>query len=122
MQDGKWHHVVVTWLQNIEQLTLIIDGVFRTKHDNIIFSLDASESAIMFVGRTDDLETASAGHFSNVNMWQTILPDDYIVSMATRGGYDVGDMFAWKDFSVFGNGAMKSMQDYVHDGKSNVSR
>ena len=113
MEDGRWHHVCVTW-ENSEGAThIFVNASLKTtgklKNGHVI-----SGQAKLVVGQAQgsfggdfNASTAFAGELNQINMWSYVVDKNEIARMARYCEYNVGDVVAWSELKAHTRGNVK---------------
>uniref|UniRef100_A0A671PYV5 Neuronal pentraxin-1-like n=1 Tax=Sinocyclocheilus anshuiensis TaxID=1608454 RepID=A0A671PYV5_9TELE len=107
VNDGKWHHVCVTWSTRDGLWEAYQDGVKRGSGENLspwhpikpggVFILGQEQDTL---GGRFDATQAFVGEISDVQMWSHVLTPHDIYSLASCGGHMTGDIIAWAESVV----------------------
>ncbi|XP_052003657.1 neuronal pentraxin-1-like [Xyrauchen texanus] len=107
LNDGKWHHVCLTWSTRDGIWEAYQDGVKRGSGENLspwhpikpggVFILGQEQDTLG--GRFDAMQ-AFVGEISDVQMWSHVLTPHDIYSLASCGGHITGDIIAWSESVV----------------------
>ncbi|XP_051999941.1 neuronal pentraxin-1-like [Xyrauchen texanus] len=107
LNDGKWHHVCVTWSTRDGLWEAYQDGVKRGSGENLspwhpikpggVFILGQEQDTL---GGRFDATQAFVGEISDVQMWSQVLTPHDIYNLASCGGHITGDIIAWSESAV----------------------
>ncbi|KAK3714887.1 hypothetical protein QZH41_001877 [Actinostola sp. cb2023] len=103
--DGKWHHVVVTWNDKYSKVSVYIDGKLKPiyYHNQNKAGVITGKGALV-IGQEQDayLERFDArqcfqGNLTSFNMWDRVLTSDEISEHAKRYPSGEGNLIKWVD-------------------------
>ncbi|KAG8010018.1 Neuronal pentraxin-1 [Nibea albiflora] len=107
LNDGKWHHVCVTWSTRDGQWEAYQDGVQRGSGINLspwhpikpggVFILGQEQDAL---GGRFDATQSFVGEMSDLHMWSHVLTAGEISSLASCGSHLRGDVISWSETEV----------------------
>ncbi|XP_054478200.1 neuronal pentraxin-2 [Anoplopoma fimbria] len=107
LDDGKWHHMCVTWSTRDGQWEAYQDGVQRGSGINLspwhpikpggVFILGQEQDTL---GGRFDATQSFVGEMSDVHMWSHVLTASDIYSLASCGSHLRGDVIAWSETEV----------------------
>ncbi|XP_059196108.1 neuronal pentraxin-1 [Centropristis striata] len=107
LNDGKWHHVCVTWSTRDGQWEAYQDGVQRGSGINLspwhpikpggVFILGQEQDTL---GGRFDATQSFVGEMSDVHLWSHVLTASDIYSLASCGSHLRGDVIAWSETEV----------------------
>ncbi|TMS11190.1 Neuronal pentraxin-2 [Larimichthys crocea] len=107
LNDGKWHHVCVTWSTRDGQWEAYQDGVQRGSGINLspwhpikpggVFILGQEQDTL---GGRFDATQSFVGEMSDLHMWSHVLTAGEISSLASCGSHLRGDVISWSETEV----------------------
>ncbi|XP_047126957.1 sushi, von Willebrand factor type A, EGF and pentraxin domain-containing protein 1 isoform X1 [Hydra vulgaris] len=112
--DGKWHHIVVTWSSSSGLLTSYKDGVLQKRGSiPIEQGKKIPKGGIFIIGEEQDEFGAGFtpaesfyGDLSQLNVWDYQLEEKEVYNMATKCFHAIGNVIAWSDFNSQSHGAV----------------
>lgn len=133
INDGRWHHIALTWQSRGGQLIMYVDGNVRLSKTGVLQDARLSTGGCIAFGQSQssiakDFKKGSAfqGQVAQVSIWKKILPRSRVLrsmSLPMTGNED-GLVFLW-DFAVdpvSGGGQIFNSSSYVQSaGSSAVS-
>ena len=106
LNDGKWHHVCVTW-DNVEGAwNFYVDGSRRISGSGLAVGhviqggghFVIGQSQLSYGGTLDSSETF-VGEISQLNLWRNVLQEPTLFSALNEScTYQAGDALDWRDF------------------------
>ncbi|XP_078367070.1 neuronal pentraxin-2-like [Oculina patagonica] len=112
--DGKWHHICVTWENTGGSWNLFKDGKVAAsgkglKTGHVIrgggaLVLGQEQDS---VGGTFDANQSFIGEMTGLNIWDRAINDTEIMRMSQSCLTGVGNVFQWSDFKAHLKGAVK---------------
>ena len=103
--DGKWHHVVVTWNYNTKEVSVYIDGKLkpiyyhRQNKAGVIKGKGAlviGQDQDVYLGEFD-VNQSFQGNLTSVNMWDRVLTSGEISEHAKKYPSGEGNVIKWVD-------------------------
>ncbi|XP_013874751.1 neuronal pentraxin-2b isoform X2 [Austrofundulus limnaeus] len=116
VRDGKWHHICISWTTRDGQWDAYQDGVKLGTGDNLAAWHPIKPGGVIILGQEQDVVggrfdagQAFVGELSQVNIWDRVLKQMEIQSMANCSTYLPGNVISWlpSNVEVFGRGAFK---------------
>ncbi|XP_056136813.1 neuronal pentraxin-1-like [Lampris incognitus] len=116
INDGKWHHLCITWTTRDGMWEAFQDGVMRGSGENLAPYHPIKPNGVLVVGQEQDTlgggfdaTQAFVGELANLNIWDRKLSIGEIYNLATcNSRARAGNVFSWTEanIEVFG-GASK---------------
>ncbi|KAM9313773.1 neuronal pentraxin-1-like [Pholidichthys leucotaenia] len=116
INDGKWHHLCITWTTRDGLWEAFQDGVKRGSGENLAPYHPIKPEGVLVLGQEQDTlgggfdaTQAYVGELANLNIWNRKLSNTEIYNLATCNSKAlVGNVFSWTEsnIEVFG-GATK---------------
>ncbi|MFT7804165.1 neuronal pentraxin-1-like [Arapaima gigas] len=108
INDGKWHHICVTWTTRDGVWEAYQDGVMRGNGENLAPYHPIKPHGDLVLGQEQDTlgggfdaTQAFVGELANFNIWDKKLSAGEIYSLATCSNKaPVGNVFAWSESSI----------------------
>ncbi|KPP79300.1 neuronal pentraxin-1-like [Scleropages formosus] len=108
INDGKWHHICVTWTTRDGVWEAYQDGVMRGNGENLAPYHPIKPQGDLVLGQEQDTlgggfdaTQAFVGELANFNIWDKKLSAGEIYSLATCSSKaPVGNVFAWSESSI----------------------
>lgn len=107
VNDGKWHHVAVTWSTRDGVWEAYQDGVKRGSGENLSSWHPIRPGGVFILGQEQDTlggrfdaTQSFVGEMSDLQMWSQVLSANDIHSLASCGNHLGGDIFTWSDTAV----------------------
>ncbi|XP_072337654.1 neuronal pentraxin-2a isoform X2 [Scyliorhinus torazame] len=111
INDGKWHHICITWTTRDGMWEAYQDGQLRGTGENLApwHPIKAGGDLILgqeqdTVGGRFDATQAFVGELSHFNIWDRILTSDVIRSIANCSANLAGNVIPWIENNVVVNG------------------
>ena len=124
LNDGKWHHVCVTWNNANGDWSFFTDGSRRISgsalaKDHVIqgggvFMIGQSQSSY---GGSLDASESFVGEISQLNVWGKVLQESTLLSMANNCSIQTGDVLDWRDFREHIDGDLQIVTPSGYSGK-----
>uniref|UniRef100_A0A673AY62 Si:dkey-283b15.2 n=1 Tax=Sphaeramia orbicularis TaxID=375764 RepID=A0A673AY62_9TELE len=122
LNDGKWHHVCVTWTTRDGQWEAYQDGVQRGSGINLSPWHPIKPGGVFILGQEQDtmggrFEAAQSfvGEMADLHMWSHVLSSSDIYSLASCGSHLRGDVISWSEAEVdFHGGVTRYPFDPCH--------
>jgi len=112
--DGRWHHICVTWENTAGSWKLYKDGKFgfagkgfKTGHvirGGGALVLGQEQDS---VGGSFDANQCFIGEMTDVNIWDHVIGDEEIKRMSKSCHSGVGNVFQWRTFKAHVKGSVK---------------
>ena len=104
--DGRWHHICVTWRNSDGVWQFYKDGTLHTHTRGLRkgYTIQGGGSLVLgqdqdSVGGGFDSSQSFQGSLTNVNVWSFVLPASSIKSMSRSClSGPVGNVYKWSDF------------------------
>nr|XP_006816606.1 PREDICTED: sushi, von Willebrand factor type A, EGF and pentraxin domain-containing protein 1 [Saccoglossus kowalevskii] len=112
LNDGTWHHVVVTWTNRGGAWRFYVDGVLASTGEHLRDSDVIFGGGVLVVGQEQDEPSggfspveAYIGHISKLNIWDYVMSAESIVIISGCCYGTPGNVVAWSDFknNIYGN-------------------
>ncbi|KAG9350390.1 hypothetical protein JZ751_026749 [Albula glossodonta] len=108
INDGKWHHICVTWTTRDGVWEAFQDGVLRGNGENLAPYHPIKPHGVLVLGQEQDTlgggfdaTQAFVGELANFNMWDKKLSTGEIYNLATCSNKaQVGNVFSWSETSI----------------------
>ncbi|XP_017273775.1 neuronal pentraxin-2b [Kryptolebias marmoratus] len=128
VRDGKWHHICISWTTRDGQWDAYQDGEKLGTGDNLAAWHPIKPGGVIILGQEQDVVggrfdagQAFVGELSQVNIWDRVLKQTEIQSMANCSTYLPGNVISWlpSNVEVFGRGAFKRPLEMCQERLSN---
>lgn len=103
--DGKYHHICVTWQNSDGVWQFYKDGTLRTHTRGLRKGYTIKGGGSLVLGQEQDSvgggfhsNQSFQGSLTNVNVWSYVLPASRIKSMSKSCLSGVGNVYKWSDF------------------------
>ncbi|KAM6972832.1 neuronal pentraxin-1-like [Aplochiton taeniatus] len=116
INDGKWHHICITWTTRDGVWEAFQDGVLRGSGENLAPYHPIKAQGVLVLGQEQDTlgggfdaTQAYVGELAHLNMWDRKLTSGEIYNLATcNSKAQPGNVFSWSaaNIEIFG-GATK---------------
>ncbi|XP_055079578.1 neuronal pentraxin 1 like isoform X2 [Periophthalmus magnuspinnatus] len=108
INDGKWHHICVTWTTRDGMWEAFQDGVKRGSGENLAPYHPIKPQGLLILGQEQDMlgggfdaTQAFVGDLANLHIWDRKLTVGEIYNLATCSSKaQVGNVFAWMETSL----------------------
>ncbi|XP_036408945.1 neuronal pentraxin-1-like [Megalops cyprinoides] len=108
VNDGKWHHICVTWTTRDGVWEAFQDGVLKTTGDNLAPYHPIKPQGVLVLGQEQDMlgggfdaTQAFVGEMANFNIWDRKLSATEIYNLATcNSKAQAGNVFAWLENNI----------------------
>ncbi|MCJ8739409.1 hypothetical protein PDJAM_G00046880 [Pangasius djambal] len=108
INDGKWHHICVTWTTRDGVWDAFQDGVLRGSGENLAPYHPIKPQGMLILGQEQDTlgggfdaTQAFVGDMANFNIWDRKLTVGEIYNLATCSSKaQVGNVFSWLETSI----------------------
>ena len=115
VNDGQWHHVVVTWTSSGGAWSLYKGGQVAVSGTGLQSGGTINGGGMIVIGQDQDVigggfvaSESMVGSVSQVNVWKRVLNGDEIRRLfAGCNGTFMGDVAAWPDFRANAEGAFQ---------------
>ncbi|XP_067839671.1 sushi, von Willebrand factor type A, EGF and pentraxin domain-containing protein 1 [Heptranchias perlo] len=107
VNDGKWHHISVTWNSTDGAWRVYIDGKVSDEGKGLSVGASIPGGGALVLGQEQDLRgegfnpaESFVGSLSQLNIWDYVLTPEQVKLLATACPEDLkkGNMLAWPDF------------------------
>ena len=106
--DGSWHHLCVSWTNIGGVATAYLDGsqtsFLATTGDGVTFS---GGGRLLFGAVLGKTSNRLKGEVSYVNLWDKVLPEASIQSIAHSCQSETGNLLQWSFFAAMAVGAVQ---------------
>ncbi|XP_028829180.1 neuronal pentraxin-1-like [Denticeps clupeoides] len=108
INDGKWHHICVTWTTRDGVWEAFQDGVQRGTGENLAPYHPIKPHGVLILGQEQDTlgggfdaTQAFVGELANFNVWDRKLTTGEIYNLATcNSRAQAGNVFSWSETSI----------------------
>ncbi|KAM9770676.1 LOW QUALITY PROTEIN: neuronal pentraxin-1-like [Menidia menidia] len=108
INDGKWHHLCITWTTRDGMWEAFQDGVTRGSGENLAPYHPIKPDGVLVLGQEQDTlgggfdaTQAYVGELANLNIWNRKLSVAEIYSLATCGSRSpAGNVFSWTESNI----------------------
>ncbi|XP_018612231.1 neuronal pentraxin-1-like isoform X1 [Scleropages formosus] len=108
INDGKWHHICITWTTRDGVWEAFQDGVIRGNGENLAPYHPIKPQGVLVLGQEQDTlgggfdaTQAFVGNMANFNMWDRKLSSGEIYNLATCSSKaQTGNVLAWAETSI----------------------
>ncbi|KAJ8264133.1 hypothetical protein GJAV_G00145570 [Gymnothorax javanicus] len=108
INDGKWHHICVTWTTRDGVWEAFQDGVMRGSGENLAPYHPIKPNGVLVLGQEQDTlgggfdaTQAFVGELAYFNMWDKKLSSGEIYNLATCSNRALmGNVFSWSETSI----------------------
>lgn len=104
MNDGKWHHVCVTWSTHDGVWEAYQDGTKKGSGQNLSPWQPVRAGGTFILGQEQDtlgggfdVSQSFMGQMSDVQFWSRVLSSPEVQSQASCGGHLIGDVLSWSE-------------------------
>lgn len=112
--DGKWHHICVTWESTAGSWKLFKDGRVANSGTGLSKGHTILGGGYLTLGQEQDsvgggfsASQSFIGKLAGVNIWDHVLSNQEITRMSQSCQAGVGDVFRWSDFLPHLKGSIK---------------
>jgi len=109
--DGRWHHICVTWRNSDGMWQFYKDGSLRRYARNLRRGYTIRGGGSLMLGQEQDSvgggfvsSQSFQGSLTNVNVWSYVLTASTIKSLSKSCLLGVGNVYRWSDFIYGVNG------------------
>ncbi|KAG2466627.1 SVEP1 protein, partial [Polypterus senegalus] len=122
VNDGKWHHIGVTWNNTDGDWKVYIDGKMSDGGKGLAVDSIIPGGGSLVLGQDQDLKgegfnpvESFVGSISQMNVWDYALLPEQIKALASSCPKDLhrGNLFAWSDFLKGTLGRVKVVTDSI---------
>lgn len=103
--DGKWHHLCVSWNNTTGFWKFYKDGHQKQQGDGLKRGYEIQPNGTLILTQEQDSfggrfnkEQSFQGMLTNVNMWNYVLPSEKIREMSQSCLSGEGNVYKWSDF------------------------
>ena len=103
--DGRWHHICVTWRRSDGRWQFYKDGELQTSNTGLSTGRFIQSGGSLVLGQDQDSvgggfdpSQSFQGSLTNVNVWSRVLSASEINSLSTSCLSGEGDVYRWSDF------------------------
>ena len=103
--DGRWHHICVTWRRSDGRWQFYKDGELQTSNTGLSTGRVIQSGGSLVLGQDQDSvgggfdpSQSFQGSLTNVNVWSGVLSASEINSLSTSCLSGEGDVYRWSDF------------------------
>jgi len=114
VNDGKWHHICLTWENTAGSWKLCKDGKVAASGKGLKTGHVIRGNGVLVLGQEQDSEGGSfdatqsfIGEMTGVNIWDHIIRDQEIMRMSKSCLKGEGNVFKWRDFKTHVRGSVK---------------
>ncbi|XP_064805637.1 neuronal pentraxin-1-like [Oncorhynchus masou masou] len=108
INDGKWHHIGITWTTRDGMWEAFQDGVLRGSGENLAPYHPIKPQGVLVLGQEQDTlgggfdaTQAYVGELANLNMWDRKLSIGEIYNLATcNSKAQTGNVFSWSESNI----------------------
>ncbi|XP_053712303.1 neuronal pentraxin-1-like [Synchiropus splendidus] len=108
INDGKWHHLCITWTTRDGIWEAFQDGVWRGKGENLAPYHPIKAEGVLVLGQEQDTlgggfdaTQAFVGELAGLNIWNRILSIAEIYNLATcNSKAPAGNVFSWTESNI----------------------
>ncbi|XP_028660616.2 LOW QUALITY PROTEIN: sushi, von Willebrand factor type A, EGF and pentraxin domain-containing protein 1 [Erpetoichthys calabaricus] len=122
VNDGKWHHIGVTWNNTDGDWKVYIDGKMSDGGKGLAVDSVIPGGGSLVLGQDQDLKgegfnpvESFVGSISQMNVWDYVLLPEQIKALASSCPKELhrGNLFAWSDFLKGTLGRVKVVTDSI---------
>ncbi|KAG9467788.1 hypothetical protein GDO78_014300, partial [Eleutherodactylus coqui] len=114
--DGKWHHICITWQRQNETMTLYADGDWKTS-TRIQAVEDIIMGGIFIIGQDQDSyggtfkeKESFSGNITGLNVWAKVLRQDEIQKLSLCSKLEQNIVFEWSTHKLDIEPTLKTME------------
>ncbi|XP_073235031.1 neuronal pentraxin-2-like isoform X1 [Porites lutea] len=115
--DGKWHHICVTWENTAGSWRLYKDGKVEASGKGLETGNMIRPGGALVLGQEQDsvggrfdARQSFIGELTDVNIWDHVIKDQEINRMSKSCLTGVGNLFQWPDFKSHIKGSVKIIE------------
>ncbi|CAH3118592.1 unnamed protein product [Pocillopora meandrina] len=112
--DGKWHHICLTWENTAGSWKLFRDGSVAASGKSFQTGYVIRANGALVLGQEQDSKGGSfdanqsfIGEMTGVNIWDHVLKDQEIARMSKSCLTGTGNVFQWREFKAHIKGSVK---------------
>ena len=108
--DDQWHHVCSIWTQVQATLILCIDSSCQ-RFISTMRSVPLAGGGKICIGKGhSENRNQFEGEITHMNMWDYVLPQTFIQTLAKSGGAETGNVLHWSFFAAMAVGNVQYSQ------------
>ena len=103
--DGRWHHICVTWRSSDGRWQFYKDGELHTHNKGLCEGCIIKGGGSLVLGQDQDAvgggfesQASFQGSLTNVNVWSYVLSEGAMKSLSKSCLSGVGNVYKWSDF------------------------
>ncbi|CAH3022163.1 unnamed protein product, partial [Porites evermanni] len=115
--DGKWHHICVTWENTAGSWRLYKDGKVEASGKGLETGNMIRPGGALVLGQEQDSvggrfdsRQSFIGELTDVNIWDHVIKEQEINRMSKSCLTGVGNLFQWPDFKSHIKGSVKIIE------------
>lgn len=112
--DGKWHHICLTWENTAGSWKLFRDGSVAASGKSLQTGHMIRANGSLVLGQEQDSKGGKfeahqsfIGEMTGVNIWDHVIKDQEIARMSKSCLTGVGNVFQWREFKAHIKGSVK---------------
>nr|XP_058946199.1 neuronal pentraxin-1-like [Pocillopora verrucosa] len=112
--DGKWHHICLTWENTTGSWKLFRDGSVAASGKSLQTGHMIRANGSLVLGQEQDSKGGKfeahqsfIGEMTGVNIWDHVIKDQEIARMSKSCLTGVGNVFQWREFKAHIKGSVK---------------
>ncbi|XP_066019975.1 neuronal pentraxin-2-like [Pocillopora verrucosa] len=112
--DGKWHHICLTWENTAGSWKLFRDGSVAAHDKSFQTGYVIRANGALVLGQEQDSKGGKfeahqsfIGEMTGVNIWDHVIKDQEIARMSKSCLTGVGNVFQWREFKAHIKGSVK---------------
>nr|XP_058946196.1 neuronal pentraxin-2-like [Pocillopora verrucosa] len=112
--DGKWHHICLTWENTAGSWKLFRDGSVAASGKSFQTGKVIRANGSLVLGQEQDSKGGKfeaiqsfIGEMTGVNIWDHVIKDREIARMSKSCLTGVGNVFQWREFKAHIKGSVK---------------
>ncbi|XP_066019471.1 neuronal pentraxin-2-like [Pocillopora verrucosa] len=112
--DGKWHHICLTWENTAGSWKLFRDGSVAASGKSLQRGYVIRANGSLVLGQEQDSKGGSfdanqsfIGEMTGVNIWDHVLKDQETARMSKSCLTGMGNVFQWREFKAHIKGSVK---------------
>nr|XP_058952814.1 neuronal pentraxin-2-like [Pocillopora verrucosa] len=115
--DGKWHHICLTWEKTTGSWKLFRDGSVAARGKSLQTGHMIRANGSLVLGQEQDSKGGKfeahqsfIGEMTGVNIWDHVIKDQEIARMSKSCLTGVGNVFQWREFKAHIKGSVKIIE------------
>ncbi|XP_066019962.1 neuronal pentraxin-1-like isoform X2 [Pocillopora verrucosa] len=115
--DGKWHHICLTWEKTTGSWKLFQDGSVAARGKSLQTGHMIRANGSLVLGQEQDSKGGKfeahqsfIGEMTGVNIWDHVIKDQEIARMSKSCLTGVGNVFQWREFKAHIKGSVKIIE------------